>query len=172
MKNLFSVSLVIALFIVFSSCCNQEGEKNNKNTHEKSVKLTSSLGSFGEVITPEDAIMANKLPELLEGKESFEVKLIGEVATVCKMSGCWMDISLGNGEIVHVTFKDDAFVMPKDIVGKTATIEGIGSYEEIPVNMLKLIAEDEGKSQDEIDKIIEPKMEYSFIAHGVVIEDK
>jgi len=37
--------------------------------------------------------------------------------------------------------------------------------------MLKHLAEDEGKSQEEIDAITEPKMEYTFVAHGVIIEE-
>jgi hypothetical protein len=37
--------------------------------------------------------------------------------------------------------------------------------------MLKHMAEDEGKSQEEIDAITEPKMEYTFVAGGVIIKD-
>ena len=63
-------------------------------------------------------------------------------------------------------------MLPKDAAGKSTIIEGIGSFEEIPVSMLKHLAEDDGKSQEEIDAITEPKMEYIFVAHGVIIEDK
>jgi hypothetical protein len=82
-----------------------------------------------------------------------------------------MDVDMGNGEIVHVTFKDDGFLLPKNAAGKKAVIEGVAAYEEIPVNMLKHLAEDEGKSQEEIDAITEPKMEYTFVAKGVILEE-
>jgi hypothetical protein len=85
------------------------------------------------------------------------------------MSGCWMDLAMDDDEIIHVTFKDDSFLLPKDAAGKTAIIEGVATYEEIPVDMLKHMAEDEGKTQEEIDAITEPKLEYTFVAKGVIL---
>jgi hypothetical protein len=138
--------------------------------HEGAVKPTSSTGNFGEVITAENALPASQLPALLEGKETMEVKLTGKVESVCQMSGCWMDVRMGEGEIVHVTFKEDGFLLPKDAAGKTTVIEGVATYEEIPVKMLRHLAEDEGKSQEEIDAITEPKMEYTLVAKGVILQ--
>ena len=60
--------------------------------------------------------------------------------------------------------------MPMDAAGKTAVIEGVATYEEIPVKMLKHLAEDAGKTQEEIDAIKEPKKEYTFIANGVIVQ--
>lgn len=161
--------LTISLLVIFSSCCNQEDKKEQGSDHETAVAPASSTGNFGDDITTDDAISAANLPELLKDKESVEVKLTGDVAAVCQMSGCWVDISLPNDEILHVTFKDDGFLLPKDAAGKTAVIEGIATYEEIPVDMLKHMAEDEGKSQKEIDAITEPKLEYTFVAKGVIL---
>lgn len=161
--------LAVALLVVFSSCCNQNEKKEQDGKHETAVVPTSSTGNFGEEITADEAISAQNLPQLLEGKETVEVKLTGDVAAVCQMSGCWVDIDMGNDEIIHVTFKDDSFLLPKDATGKTAVIEGIATYEEIPVEMLKHMAEDEGRTQEEIDAITEPKLEYTFVAKGVIL---
>jgi hypothetical protein len=168
MRNTFYL-LIFALLVIFSSCCNQDDKKSHEEKHETAVAPASSTGNFGEVITDDAAIPVAILPELLEGKESVNVKLTGDVAAVCQMSGCWMDLHLPNDEIIHVTFKDDGFLLPKDAAGKTAVIEGVATYDEIPVEMLKRIAEDEGKTQDEIDAITESKLEYTFIAKGVIL---
>lgn len=140
--------------------------------HEGAAKPTSSTGNFGEVISIENAVPAGELPSMLEGKESVETKLTGEVVAVCQVTGCWMDVKMEEGETVHVTFKDDAFLLPKDAAGKTTIIEGIATYEEIPVKMLKHLAEDEGKSREEVEAITEPKMEYTFVAKGVILQEK
>lgn len=163
---LFTISLLVFL----GSCCNLDDKKAHEEKHEIAVAPASSIGNFGEVITTDAATPVASLPELLNDKKSIEVKLIGDVAAVCQMSGCWMDLSLPDDEIVHVTFKDDAFLLPKDAAGKTAVIEGVVTYEEIPVDILKHMAEDEGKTQDEINAITEPKLEYTFVAKGVILK--
>lgn len=173
MKYLLNTGLIVLIAVYSFSCCSGETkeESTDDGMHKTAVQPTSSTGNFGAIITDDDVVTATELPALLEGTESVETKLIGDIDAVCQMSGCWMDVAIGDGEIVHVTFKDDAFLMPKDAAGKTAIVEGIGSYEEIPVSMLKHLAEDEGKSQEEIDAITEPKMEYTFVASGVIIQD-
>jgi hypothetical protein len=144
--------------------------EDREEHHKGAVKPTTSTGNFGEVITTDGAVDASQLPKLLEGKETVELKLSGNIETVCQMMGCWMDVDMGDGEIVHVTFEDDKYLIPKDAGGKIVVMEGVGTYEEIPVKMLKHLAEDEGKSQEEIDAITEPKMEYTFVARGVIIQ--
>jgi hypothetical protein len=182
MKRLMHFTMII-LALFFLSACNfqhdqDEGHDHDQEEghlhdghHENAVKPTSSSGTFGAAITAENAASASELPALLEGKETADVKLIGKVKTVCQNTGCWMDIDIGNDEIVHVTFKDDGFLMPMDAAGKTAVIEGVATYEEISVKMLKHLAEDEGKSQEEIDAITEPKLEYTLVAKGVILEE-
>jgi hypothetical protein len=174
MKYFLNFSLII-LIAVYSFSCSSGDTKDetvHDGKHEKAVKPTSSTGNFGEIITADGSLPSSELPTLLDGKKDVSVKLTGDIQAVCQMSGCWMDVAMEDGEVIHVTFKDDAFVLPKDAAGKTTVIEGIGSYEEIPVSMLKHLAEDEGKTQEEIDAITEPKMEYTFTAHGVIIEEK
>jgi hypothetical protein len=175
MKRTFNILLTIAVVSLLAACnCggenNQEAEGNHDGHHEGAAQPTSSTGNFGEVISSDNAIVASELPLLLADKEEIEVKLVGNVAAVCQMTGCWMDVEIGDGEIVHVTFKDDEFLMPKDATGKKAIIEGVATYEEIPVSMLKHLAEDEGKSQEEINAITEPAMEYTFVAKGVILQ--
>jgi hypothetical protein len=176
MKRFINFLVLIALVTFVTACdCGgenkQEAEGGHDEHHESAVKPTSSTGNFGATITAEEALAATELPNLLAGKETIEVKLVGNVESVCQMSGCWMDVEIGDGETVHVTFQDDEFLMPKDAAGKKAVIEGVATYEEIPVSMLKHLAEDDGKTQAEIDSITEPAMEYTFVARGVILEE-
>lgn len=175
MKRTFNILLTVAIVALFAACnCGgenkQEAEGGHDGHHEGAVKPTASTGNFGASITSDNAMVASDLPLLLADKEEIEVKLVGNVAAVCQMTGCWVDVEIGDGEIVHVTFKDDGFLLPKDAAGKKAVIEGVATYEEISVNMLKHLAEDEGKTQEEIDAITEPAMEYTFVAKGVILQ--
>lgn len=178
MRRLINI-LFSAMVVMFLASCNCGGNNTSDTDdgghdghHEAAVKPASSTGNFGATITADEAVAATELPAMLEGKETLEVKLVGNVESVCQMSGCWMDIEIGEGEIVHVTFEDDSYLMPKDAAGKTATIEGVATYEEIPVKMLRHLAEDDGKSKEEIEAITEPKMEYTFVARGVILQEK
>ncbi|MEJ2595374.1 MAG: DUF4920 domain-containing protein [bacterium] len=181
MKRAINAFLALLIAGTFAAC-NYSGDENQQNQesavetvhdghHANAVRPTSSTGNFGEKITADDALAATELPALLEGKESITVKLTGDVESVCQMTGCWMDIDIGNDETVHVTFKDDGFLMPMDATGKKAVIEGVATYEEISVEMLKHLAEDEGKSEEEINAITEPRMEYTLVAKGVILEE-
>lgn len=128
MKNVFFLFL-FGLFVAgIGSCISNENKtaSSHDGHHANAVAPNSSTGNFGAIITAENAIAAGELPVLLASVDSIQVKLTGNIESVCQMTGCWMDMELGNGETVHVTFKDDAFLLPKDAAGKKAVIEGIG----------------------------------------------
>jgi len=49
----------------------------------------------------------------------------GVVEKVCQQMGCWLEIAPKSGEAgMHVTFKDEAFVVPKECSGHTARLFG------------------------------------------------
>ena len=111
-----------------------------------------------------------KLEKLLGDKNSAEMKITGKVVDVCQKKGCWMTLEMPDGsEPIRVTFKDYAFFMPADIVGKKVALDGIGKKQIISVETLRHYAEDAHKSDEEIAKIKEPKKELAFEAKGVVI---
>jgi len=127
--------------------------------------------SFGEEIKAESAISVSDLLSTLDGKDSIEAKVTGQITNVCQMKGCWMNISDASAdEPVFVQFKDYGFFVPKDAAGKDVIIEGIAYRELTPVEDLKHFAKDAGKSEDEIAQITEPKEEIRFMAKGVLIK--
>ncbi len=128
--------------------------------------------NFGEPLSDVKAVKATKLAKTMDGKEAMQVKLDGTILEVCQMKGCWMTVETGKGEEIRVTFKDYGFFVPKDAAGKKAVFEGEAKMETVDVATLKHYAEDAGKSKEEIDTITEPETKLTFVASGVVIEEK
>ncbi len=160
--------LTFLLIPVFLIACNS-GVKTTENT--ESTEQQTEEGIFGEKISGENPIAGKDLVAMLEESDSVWVTMKSTIVTNCQNSGCWMDLDLGSDDVVKVTFKDYAFFVPLDSKGKTATVEGFAKREIIPVDILKHYAEDDGKSQEEIDTIIEPELSYTFEAIGVIIEE-
>lgn len=125
---------------------------------------------FGDTITKEGAIEMSELAALLELNDSANVKVTGTVNAVCKKKGCWMTMSLTDSIDMRVGFKDYGFFVPLNCENRTVTIEGMVKKDIITVEMLKHYAEDNGDSQEVIDAIVAPEVEYSFVANGVILE--
>lgn len=134
---------------------------------------------FGEKISARKSITYDELLVKMEKmnakSEPLEVKVKGDVLSVCQQKGCWMKLvskADASKPQLFVKFKDYAFFMPKDLAGGKVVIKGKAYIEETSVDELKHYAEDDGKSPEEIAKITKPKKEYKFMADGVVILDK
>ena len=156
MKKIFSIMLFSALFLM--SC--------------KSPQKESTPGEkFGEMITANNPSQIEKVVGLLSTQDSVRTQMKAKVESVCQVKGCWMNLVSegGNDGEMFVKFKDYGFFMPLDIAGKSVIVEGVAYKEVTPVDELKHYAEDEGLSQEEIDKITEPKEELKFMADGVII---
>lgn len=137
-----------------------------------SISTFSNAQNFGDELSDAKAIEAKDLRVNLEGKETINVKVEGEIAEVCQMSGCWMKVKTGDENTVRVTFKDYGFFVPKDAAGRTAVFEGEAKIETIDVKTLQHYAEDAGKSKEEIAAITEPETKLTFVAKGVEIQKK
>jgi hypothetical protein len=125
---------------------------------------------FGDVISPEGAIEYSDLLTLLEQKDSVHAKVRASVEGVCKVKGCWMNVSQADAPSTFVQFKDYGFFVPKDLSGDEVIMEGTAYRSVTSVEDLKHYAEDEGKSKEEIAQITEPREELKFMATGVLIK--
>lgn len=162
--------LCIIAFLTFAlNSCDNASQTKNKS-EEKQVLNPVKGEVYGSKIANENIIMATALPQKMSNKGEMELKLEGNINAVCQMTGCWIDMEIGDGENVYVTFKDEAFTLPKNIAGKEAVIEGIATRQEVSVAELKKAAKAEGKSQEEIDAINQPKTEYYFEAESVTLK--
>lgn len=171
MKKLFTIAMIAA------SLASAAQTKNGATCDPKKEKLTKKNsrgdkdGKFGTSITKDGAVDVSTLPELVNGKESVNVKIKGVIKAVCQVKGCWMTTDLGNGKSMRIRFKDYAFFMPKDADGRTFYAQGIASTDTTSVAQLRHYAEDAGKSAEEIAKITEPKVEIVFLSEGVILEE-
>lgn len=156
MKKIFSIVLLSALFFIGCKAPQKDSVPGEK---------------FGKMITANNPAQIEKVVGLLTTQDTVKTQMQAKVESVCQVKGCWMNLVSEEGEEgeMFVKFKDYGFFMPLDIAGKSVIVEGFAYKEVTPVDELKHYAEDEGLSQEEIDKITEPKEELKFMADGVII---
>lgn len=165
MKNVF-LSLLVASF--FASCSNST--TNEEVQEDATVAEVAEYEYFGDsTMTTDDAIPSTKLLAYMDGRDSVEAKVSGTIAEVCQRKGCWMSVEVDNGESMHVSY-DYEFLLPMNSAGREMVMQGYAFTDTIPVSHLKHLADDAGKSQEEIDAITEPEVTLSFLATGVMIK--
>ena len=91
---------------------------------------------------------------------------------VCAKAGCWVNVDKGNGETFMVRFKDHFTIPTNTPVGTEAIFHGLAYQDTVSVDMLRHYAEDAGQSEEEINKITQPKITMSFEADGVTLMKK
>jgi hypothetical protein len=140
---------------------------------EKKPEASKQIfGVFGDSIQSENALTASEMYtkyKSLQKGDTLSVKFKTTINEICQNKGCWMTLDLGNKEQAFVKFKDYGFFVPMNAQKREVVVEGKAFIEETPVAELKHYAEDEGKSKAAIDSIVAPKIEYKFLAHGVLI---
>lgn len=155
--NLFGILTILAFF----AACNG---KNN-------APDTEVFGKYGDTtFTTEGAVSGKELLAMLKGKDSVEVKLKAPINACCQKKGCWMNVGLDKDLEMRVKFKDYGFFVPFNSAGHQAILNGVAYIDTLSVAELRHLAEDEELSQEEIDAITEPEIEYTFLASGVIIE--
>jgi len=160
--------LILIVLALFAVSCGQSPQKPSKG---EAAAATSLTGNFGNEFPAGNTLPASQVATLFKDSDTATATLSGDITSSCKHTGCWMDLDMGKGETIHVTFKDDAFTIPLDAAGKNAVAEGIAIRKLIPVETLKNYAREDGKSAEEVAAITEPVYAYEFIANGVLIEE-
>lgn len=162
------VSQIIIVFLLVLTACKLEKKENNTE------KVTTFV-SFGDKIVADNAISKEEMTEKFENLkvgDTINVKFISKIDAVCQKKGCWIKVPLDKGKKSFVKFKDYAFFMPMNSAGSEVVLNGKAFVREIPVEQLLHYAKDAGKSEEEIAKITTPKITYSFVADGVLLEAK
>ena len=162
-KHIFAVAILVSLF----SC---KDVKVEETTQEE--KPLVEYATFGDSISADGALsnaeMMEKFNNLKEG-DTVDVKFHSTINEVCQKKGCWMTLGLEGNKQAFVKFKDYGFFVPKNAQDKDVVVNGKAFVSVVSVDELKHYAKDEGKSQEAIDSIVEPKVTYSFMADGVLI---
>jgi len=170
MKN----TLLLSIAILTMLACAEKAENNKTsaenesqlNSEEKVAGNVNDSSFYGDPFDYEQAVSVSELIVNATPQDTTVVVTKGEVVDVCQKKGCWMTMALPNNETVRVTFKDYGFFVPKDLDGEVI-LNGKLTYTETDVETLRHLAEDAGKSEEEIMEITTPETGYSFIAYGV-----
>jgi hypothetical protein len=98
------------------------------------------------------------------------VRVEGEVVSVCRKKGCWMELQAGDTS-VRVTFKDYGFFVPLDCDGSIARVDGHFRVREVPVDEARHYLEDAGE-HEKAAAITEPQRTFEIVADGVALRAK
>ena len=165
------------LILLAFMACKQENNPaptENQETPEVVEKTDANFVNFGEEIGDANVLtraeMKAQYEQLAEG-DTLNVAFKSEVEKVCKKKGCWMSLDLGEDEATFVRFKDYAFFVPLNSEERETVVKGKAFISKTSVEELKHYAKDAGKSQEEIDAITGPKVEYAFMADGVLMQE-
>jgi len=165
---------ILALAVALASLSACQSTPATEATATKAAPAATALTgkTYGAAVTAEGARPIAELKQVLGGKDSAQVKLIGTADAVCQAKGCWLTMKTPEGREMRVRFKDYAFFVPKDISGKTVVINGWAHREEVPVADLQHYAKDAGKSAQEVAAISKAEEQLNFEADGVLVADK
>lgn len=170
MKKSLIISGVALGLLTFS--CKSSQEETPKTTYEVVGEAEVVPGNYGDIIEDKDVFTPAEMISKVESEGNFEGKIEGEIKEVCTKKGCWFSMDLPNGGSMRVTFKDYGFFLPTNSQGFPIVLQGVATVTETDVETLRHYAEDQGKSKEEVEAIIEPKREISFEATGVIIKSK
>ena len=162
MKKLILVFIAITLVI----SCNKETKK------QKNVKQEVAYVSFGEKITPDNALTKEKAYTIfknLKKGDTVAIKFKTKINSSCKKKGCWMRLDLGDNNETLVRFKDYGFFVPLNAQGKNVIVNGKAYLDIVTVEQQRHYAKDEGLSEEEINKIKDDQITYAVESNGVLL---
>jgi hypothetical protein len=163
------INILLVFTVAIWSCQGQNSQPEIVNP----IGQPSEFMTFGHKMDPSDAknsVEMIKAYTNLSVGDTLLAKFNAQVTDVCKAKGCWMTVALPNGERAMIQFKDYGFFMPKDITGKEVVVNGRAFIELMAPDDQRHYAKDAGKSEEEINKITEPKRFYLFEADGVLLK--
>lgn len=87
-------------------------------------KLPNS-GNYGRKVKIDSVITVNDAINLMQINTKANVNVTGIVEKVCAGEGCWLTLENKNGKPLFIEIENKAFVLPLNIEGKLATINGM-----------------------------------------------
>ncbi len=132
-------------------------------------KPAAAPTKFGAPLSAAPALTAQAVLANPKQYDDKDIKLTGQVSGVCQNKGCWMTIGTGEpgAASIRVRFKDYAFFVPRDCLGKTATVEGHFKLTTLSVAEAQHYADDAAKAGAAPKKITAPQATLSLMATGV-----
>jgi hypothetical protein len=110
---------VFGVFIIAVMSCNNDPR----------AKLPAT-GNFGTEVTEDAAKTVNDVMIITQTTTTdFPVKVTGIVEEYCKGEGCWLTLENKAGSPLLVEIENKAFILPHNINGKVAVVDGIAVQE-------------------------------------------
>lgn len=159
MKKILKYSFVLCALALYSCSSAVKQEEKEMIAYGPAKVDVEKAVSVKEVLT-----------QMEKDKAEKEFTFEANIEEVCSNAGCWINVKDANGKNLMVRFKDHFTIPIKTKIGTHAFLHGVAYWDTIPVDLLQHFAEDAGKSEEEIAKIIEPSFELSFEADGITFE--
>ena len=104
--------LILIVSIVFVACSN-----------DPRAKLPNT-GNFGATVLTDSLKMVSDVISILQTQTEASVNVTGIIEKYCKGEGCWLTLENKGGEAIFVEIDKKAFMLPRNIDGKLATVTG------------------------------------------------
>lgn len=153
----------IVAFALFAAC------NNSTKTETQILENIKGTAVFGDSVKNNQVIELASIQTEMKGESKKDLKIKGVVKEVCQNKGCWLTMTLDNGDEMRVTFKDYKIFVPKDLGGKEVVLDGFAYTDTTSIEKLRHYAKDAGKTEAEIAAITSPKEQIAFEAKGVVV---
>jgi hypothetical protein len=160
--------IVIATFTAFALFSCQSAKNDSSSISEEA---TVEYINFGDsTFSTDNAFTAWELVENFagSGEDTAWATVAGPITQVCTTKGCWMSTAIDSTNNLFVDY-DYEFLLPTNSQGQDMIMHGYIYWDTTTVAQLKHYAEDRGASQEEIDAITAPEVDYMFKAKGVKI---
>jgi hypothetical protein len=167
-KIIASCALVAA---VLAGCSRVASEPKAGATEKPAITADAVYASFGSPVKPDgDTVPAAKLLANVPQYEGKSVRVSGTVSKVCERKGCWLEMTdSGKPLFVKFTCPVDGRLIPMDAVGKPAIVEGQLAIKEISEEDARHLAEEGGKTPDEVAKIVGPQKQITMKSPGAIV---
>ncbi len=126
---------------------------------------------YGEGVTLEKAVSIEQLLASPGDYLGQTVRVDGTITGVCKMRGCWMQVTDANGNGVRIKVEDGVIVFPATSMGQTASAQGV--FEGVPVAAQSKKHEgkkNEGEKHESCDSKPQGEMVYFIKGTGAIIQ--
>lgn len=186
MKSIFAVT-VLSCSLSLSVGCNQADLSLTSEAHAAppaaaappraaaAAPLAAAPAAAGQALklgAPLSAAPVVTVAAVLADPKKYDdkdIKLTGVVGGACQRKGCWMTVGTGEpgANSVRVTFKDYGFFVPKDSMGRKATVEGHFKMTTMSAAEAQHYADDAAKAGAAAKKVTAPQATLALVAQGV-----
>ncbi len=165
----------LAFALLFMGCVDAPDTYEAEPEAETAV---AEFMSYGDELAMDVDLVVITPAELTADPSAYDgtvVRVEGTIAKVCRNKGCWLTLENPTATPIRVDVPRDAegqyvYTFPTDLPVSDVIIEGTAKMDTTSVETLRHFAEDEGRSQEEIDAITEPQPTVILTANGALVK--